>query len=84
VSLRKFTDAERPTEAQCYDCGFPYTHPAWIEAVVPDDVWERINPTYWQGAGLLCVNCIAVRCEEAGLRDVPVKLTAGPLIISEP
>jgi len=47
----KHPDNERP-KAQCYDCGMKYEN--MQDMVVPDDVWEEINPTYHKGAGLLC------------------------------
>lgn len=73
--MRKYTDAERAViGAACHDCGLAYTDPGWIEAIVSDHVWEIINPTYHPGAGLLCITCIARRCHEAGLHDVPVLL----------
>lgn len=75
--MRKFTDEEREAfqnPLRCYDCGQLYGDPAWIEAVVPDAVWEAINPTYWRGAGILCIICMARRCYEAGLDNVSVKL----------
>lgn len=71
--LCKYADDERPV-GQCYDCGLPYGHAGWVEAVVPDEVWEKINPTYHSGCGLLCINCISARCVAAGLTDVPVML----------
>lgn len=82
--MKRYSDDERialDNPPRCYDCGVLYGSPAWVEAVVSDDVWKRINPTHWQGAGILCVNCIAARCIKAGLIGVQVKLTAGPLIV---
>ena len=29
--------------------------------IIPNDLWELINPTYHIGAGLLCPTCIASR-----------------------
>lgn len=60
----------------CYDCGRVYSSDAWIEAVVSNDVWARIAPT--EGNGMLCINCMAIRCVRLELKDVPVKITAGP------
>lgn len=77
--IKRYADAERPT-GQCYDCGLEYSGPAWVDVLVSDDVWEVINPTYHEGAGLLCFNCIARRCVEAGLEGVPIALVSGPLI----
>lgn len=68
-----------PTPLGCYDCGLPYEGGHWVESVVPNDVWREISPTGNEG-GILCINCIASRLYEIGLSDVPVKLTAGPLV----
>lgn len=27
--------------------------------IIPDELWEEINPTYEIGAGILCPTCIA-------------------------
>jgi hypothetical protein len=63
----------------CHDCGRAYGGPGWIEAVLPHDLWAKVSPTGGP-AGILCINCIAIRCDRLGMEDVPVKLTAGPLI----
>lgn len=74
--MRKYKDEERllnpEFETGCYDCGLKYGSPSWIEAIVPNEVWEIISPSYHKGAGLLCISCIARRCVEAGLKYVPV------------
>ena len=49
----------------CIGCGFSYDDPAWIEAVVSDKVFEKITVSPYQGAGILCIQCIARRCVEA-------------------
>lgn len=76
MTLRKYTDEERLLNPDfitgCYDCGLEYDSASWIEAIVPNEIWEIISPTYHKGAGLLCISCIARRCVEAGLNDVPV------------
>jgi hypothetical protein len=77
--MKRFSDKERP-HGQCYDCGLPYDDPGWIDILVPDDVWEIINPTYHEGAGLLCITCIARRCIEARLTTVIATLTSGPFL----
>lgn len=65
---------------ECYDCGRKYGGLGWIDAIIPDEVWEIITPVpNIEGAGLLCINCIAKRCAQHNLHDVPVKLTSGPL-----
>jgi hypothetical protein len=62
----------------CNDCGAPYDDPAWIEAVVPHDIWNNhLSPSGGEG-GILCIRCMANRAVAAGLKDVEVKLTAGP------
>ena len=59
----------------CHDCGLEYGSDGWIEAIIPDEVWWVIapDPEYKRG-GILCITCIARRCKEAGLEDVPVLL----------
>jgi hypothetical protein len=61
----------------CADCELPYGGPGWIDAVVPNDVWRQISPTHDEG-GILCITCMARRCEALGLEDVPVMLASGP------
>lgn len=82
--MNRYTDEERPKSAQCYDCGLPYDSPEWIEAVISNHTWEMINPTYHQGAGLLCITCMARRLHEIGMGNVPVKLTAGVFVAIHP
>lgn len=68
----------------CADCGAPYDDPAWIEAVVPDAIWnEQLSPQGNEG-GILCILCMARRAVAKGLSDVPVLLTAGPFALSAP
>lgn len=63
----------------CHDCGAPYDDPAWVEAVAPHDVWnQHLSPTGDEG-GILCIGCMARRAVVAGLSEVPIKITAGPL-----
>lgn len=57
----------------CFDCGLDYGGPAWIEAVIPDDVWAKIAPREGK-YGLLCITCIARRLARLGLEKVPVRL----------
>jgi len=57
----------------CYDCGLSYDDPGWIEAIIPDRVWNDISPT-GDGSGLLCIICIARRLVERGYKRVPVWL----------
>lgn len=81
--LRKYTEAERPLPpngpAACYDCLLEYGSPAWADVVLPDDVWERINPTHHRGAGLLCFSCINARLVAAGIENTPVIIASGPM-----
>ncbi len=60
----KRADEERPA-CECYDCGMPYHD--FPDMVIPDDLWEKINPTHHEGAGLLCPTCIAKRLDMLGL-----------------
>jgi len=57
----------------CYDCGLPYGSDGWIEAVIPDKVWNVISPTGDQG-GILCITCIAKRIVQCKFETVPVWL----------
>lgn len=61
--------------AECYDCGFDYEDPGWIEAVIPDDIWSDISPTGGDG-GILCILCISKRLVKKGYKtaSVPVIL----------
>lgn len=59
----------------CYDCGLEYEDPAWIEAVIPDKVWNAIRPDgCGEGCGLLCITCISRRLEKKGYKKVPIWL----------
>lgn len=53
-----YKDHERPTGA-CYDCAVNYSE--FPDVSVSDEIWELINPTEHEGAGLLCPTCIAKR-----------------------
>lgn len=44
---------------------------------MPDSVWAKIQPLDGQGAGLLCITCMARRLSDAGMQNVPMKITAG-------
>ena len=57
----------------CYDCGLSYQDPGWIEAIIPDNVWDFISPTKNQG-GLLCITCISRRLSRLGIGRIPVWL----------
>ena len=59
----------------CYDCGLAYGDIGWIEAVVPDRIWDRIRPEGTsKGCGILCITCIARRLKRLGFEGVPVWL----------
>lgn len=74
----RYADEDRP-KGVCYDCGRPYgDEHGFPDLLVPNDVWEKINPTEHRGAGLLCPSCIVARCVHLGLERVPVVWTSGP------
>lgn len=61
------------THCHCYDCGLLYGSDGWIEAVIPDKIWNKIKPTECaDGCGILCVTCISRRLKVKGIEDVPV------------
>lgn len=60
----KYDDHERPY-GRCYDCKMSYSD--FPDMIIPDDLWELINPTHHKGAGLLCPTCIAKRLNYLGL-----------------
>ena len=60
----------KPT-ASCYDCGLDYGGNGWIEAIIPDKVWNVISPTHDQN-GILCITCIARRLNTMGYKNIPV------------
>jgi hypothetical protein len=64
----------------CFDCGRAYSSPAWVEAVIPDSAWDVIAPKA-DGSGVLCICCMGTRLVRFGLEDVPVKITAGPMVV---
>jgi hypothetical protein len=73
----RYPDAERPgwkdgepVSGMCYDCRIPYG--AFEDIHLPNDLWERINPTPHEGAGLLCPNCIFERLHHLGIYEVVV------------
>lgn len=68
----------KPDPLACYDCGLRYGGPGWMDAVVANDMWAKISPTGDEG-GILCISCMARRCEALGLESVPCKITSGPL-----
>lgn len=60
----QYADADRP-RGFCYDCRRRYS--TWPDFSVDDDVWEAINPTEFEGAGLLCEACIRERVAHLGM-----------------
>lgn len=64
--------------AKCYDCGLECESPAWVDVVVPNDIWRLISPTHDEG-GLLCFNCINARLRELDLCNIPFRIASGPL-----
>ena len=63
------------THCHCNDCGLIYGSDGWIEAVIPDKIWNKIKPTKCANdCGILCISCIARRLKILGYKDVPVFL----------
>lgn len=62
--MKRYNDHERPNGV-CYDCRDPYNQ--WPDMVLDNELWEKINPTYHEGAGLLCPICIVNRLLECGV-----------------
>jgi hypothetical protein len=61
--------------AKCADCGMLYGGYGWIEAIIPDKIWDRIRPEGKdKGCGILCVGCISKRLEIRGFTNIPVWL----------
>ncbi len=76
----KYNNDERPRKkngelsACCYDCGVEYgTTP---DVSVPNEIWEKINPTYYIGAGILCPSCITIRLCAIGAGETYLKIYA--------
>ncbi len=63
----KFEENKRP-KGVCYDCNLSYH--SFPDMVISDELWEKINPTYHKGAGLLCPTCISKRL---------ILISAGPV-----
>lgn len=66
---------DKPPIAECYDCGLAYDK--FTDMVIEHDLWEKINPTYDKGCGLLCPNCMATRLNEIGVNEFKVISVAG-------
>jgi hypothetical protein len=54
----KYTEGDKPSGC-CYDCRLEYNE--FPDMIVPNDIWEKINPSPYEGGGLLCPTCIANR-----------------------
>ena len=61
----------------CADCGLAYGGDGWVEAIIPDRVWDKIRPegTY-PASGILCITCMAARLKRLGFKPktIPVWL----------
>lgn len=79
----KYPDNEDMPRHECYDCGLDYGCDAWVDVIVPNDIWERINPTPYEGGGLLCFHCMTRRIVFLGLEDVQVDIKSGPYCLGE-
>lgn len=73
--------------AACADCGLAYGDDGWIEAILPDRVWDRIRPesTYPSG-GILCITCMARRLKRLGYKpkSIPVYLSGMEPLMAMP
>jgi hypothetical protein len=59
-----------PSNGACLDCHRRYgDEHGFPDLIVPDDVWEAINPGS-DGGGMLCPSCICARAYRAGVRAV--------------
>ena len=50
------------TDAECFDCGTPYSEMG-LDMVLPDQQWKVIFP---ENDGILCANCICKRASKLG------------------
>ena len=50
--------------------------------MVPNDIWAHLSPTGDEGS-ILCIQCMAVRCIELELDNVPLKITSGPFALQD-
>lgn len=69
--MSKLTQRLWKGKSGCYDCGLDYQDDGWIEAIIPDKIWNRISPTKDQ-SGILCITCISRRLKKAGYKKVPI------------
>ena len=76
IFFAKQKKGDNMSKACCYDCGLPYGQNGWIEAIIPDKIWNKIQPDGCaDGGGILCILCISKRLDQIGLKGVPVWLT---------
>jgi hypothetical protein len=59
----RYSDDERPRGC-CYDCRIKYSE--FPDVIISDELWEEINPTTYEGSGLLCPTCMANRLNYLG------------------
>jgi len=66
---------------KCQGCGNQYR----IDIGVPDEIWERIQPSGKAvGAGLLCGSCIVARLEAMGVYGSYELVESGSYIPQQP
>lgn len=77
--------SDKIRSGNCHDCGLEYGGKSWIEAVIPDQVWEEISPTQDMG-GILCISCMAKRLRAFGCKPgtIPVWLCGMEPLMSMP
>jgi hypothetical protein len=82
--MKRYTDEEREAiGAACYDCHLPYGDDGWADLLLPNSIWEQINPSHHKGVGLLCANCTMRRLVQIGLSgNVPFYFASGPFSFS--
>ena len=71
----------KPDPLACYDCKLLYSDPAWVDVIVPDDLWARISPAEvqgYKGGGVLCFTCMVRRCVALGIEHAFYKIVSGP------
>lgn len=68
---------QRPVE--CHDCGRAYGGIGWMDASLSNEDWAKISPSGDEN-GILCISCMAARCERLGLKDVPIRIVSGPFV----
>lgn len=56
--------------SKCYDCEMEYKN--FQDFQIPDELWERIKPTVFDGVGLLCPTCCLNRLRELGITLLPI------------